>query len=252
MRVLGHRGARMTAPENTVEAFKAALALGADGVELDVRRTADGVLVCFHDAGLERTTDGTGPLSRRTLAELRLLDAGARFEVHGRWPLRGTGIRIPTLAEALDAMPAARIVNVEVKPFGQGGIPLDVLADEVRRTLAIRPDLDRVLVSSFSRRLAALLAGALGPQRAGLVTTTFVPLGRAVRAAHAAGCGTLVAQAPTFLRPGAAPALARAHALGTRLAAWTVDDPGVARRLAELGVWAVISDRPDVLRAAGC
>lgn len=251
MRVLGHRGARLVAPENTVASFRAALALGADGVELDVRRTADGVPVCFHDAGLERTTDGRGPLARRTLAQLRTLDAGAGFEVDGRRPLRGSGVTIPTLAEALDAVPPAYVVDVEVKPFGQGGVPLDVLAAEVGAVIAARRDQDRVLVSTFSRRLAALLAGRLGPGRSGLVTTALVPLGRAVQAARAAGCGTLVARAAAFLRPGAAAAADRAHSSGIRLAAWTVDDPKVARRLAEMGVWAVISDRPDALRAAG-
>src|ERR687886_814872 len=79
LRILGHRGARLAAPENTLPAFRAALAEGADGVELDVRQTADHVLVCLHDAGLGRTTDGRGPVRERTLAEVKALDAAASF-----------------------------------------------------------------------------------------------------------------------------------------------------------------------------
>ncbi len=78
--VLAHRGAAAAHRQNTLEAFAAARASGADGVELDVRRSADGVLVCLHDADLERTTDAEGPVGRRTVAELREVDAGSRFE----------------------------------------------------------------------------------------------------------------------------------------------------------------------------
>src|SRR6266542_4141471 len=103
-RILGHRGARLLAPENTVPGFRAAITDGADGVELDVRRTADQALVCLHDAGLGRTTDGRGPVREHTLAEIRRLDAGGWFSREG--PRGGNGcVRVPTLSEALDALP---------------------------------------------------------------------------------------------------------------------------------------------------
>src|SRR6266542_953186 len=79
-RILGHRGARLLAPENTLPGFRAAISEGADGVELDVRRTADQVLVCLHDAGLGRTTNGRGPVREHTLAEVRRLDAGGSLQ----------------------------------------------------------------------------------------------------------------------------------------------------------------------------
>ncbi|MGZ5241412.1 MAG: glycerophosphodiester phosphodiesterase family protein, partial [Caldimonas sp.] len=77
--VVGHRGNRARAPENTLESFREAVALGADAVEFDLRVSRDGALVVIHDETLERTTDGSGPVALRTVAELKRLDAGARF-----------------------------------------------------------------------------------------------------------------------------------------------------------------------------
>jgi glycerophosphoryl diester phosphodiesterase len=251
VRILGHRGARLIAPENTLEAFRAALAEGADGVELDVRRSLDGKLVCLHDPDLERTTDGTGPACRRTLAELKELDAGARFSAAGRYPFRGAGVRIPTLTEALDAIPPPHLVDIEVKPYGQGTSSPARISAELWAALADRDDLDRVVVSSFSRRLAGLLAATLDGVRVALVTPRLVPLGQAARLAEASGCRVLAAQAPAFLGPRAWLAAERAVAAGMTLMAWTVNDPGVARRLGQLGVSVIISDRPGQVRAAG-
>src|SRR5262249_57618291 len=98
--VAAHRGAAGRAPENTRASFQLAWELGADMVELDVRLTADGHPVTLHDATLDRTTDGAGPVAARTLAEIRTLDAGTRF---------GTafaGERVPTLREALETIPS--------------------------------------------------------------------------------------------------------------------------------------------------
>jgi len=253
VRVLGHRGARLDAPENTLASFQAALDQGADGVELDVRRSADGTLVCLHDADLERTTDASGPVGRRTVAELRAVDAGSRFERDGTFPFRGAGVRVPTLAEALAAVPAPGLVDIEVKAGGGRAVhpehEEELLAEALRAELDGRPDRARLLVSTFSRRLAALLAPAVAPVPVALVTTTLVPLGRALRAARSAGCAALAAQAPAYLAPGARAAAARAVADGVLLMAWTVDDPGLAARLEGLGVSVLISDRPGALRA---
>src|SRR5262249_841934 len=77
--VVGHRGTRVHAPENTIPAFLKAIELGADLLEMDVRETRDGVLVIMHDADVARTTDGSGAVSGHTLAELKQLDAGSWF-----------------------------------------------------------------------------------------------------------------------------------------------------------------------------
>ncbi|HEU4464788.1 MAG TPA: glycerophosphodiester phosphodiesterase family protein, partial [Gemmatimonadota bacterium] len=82
-RKFAHRGASGTHPENTMEAFRAAIERGAEGFELDVHRSADGHVVVFHDDMLERTTNGSGPIRERSLADLRELDAGFRFSPDG-------------------------------------------------------------------------------------------------------------------------------------------------------------------------
>src|SRR5262245_22664838 len=94
MVVLAHRGARLTAPENTIVAFRAAIDAGADGIELDIRRTADGALVCLHDADVRRTTNGSGPVARQTLSQIQALDAAATFRSGRSTPFAGRGIAI--------------------------------------------------------------------------------------------------------------------------------------------------------------
>lgn len=248
MRILGHRGARLVAPENTVAAYRAALAEGADGVELDVRLTADRALVCLHDATLGRTTSGRGRVRERTLAEVRALDAGALFAANGSFPYRGRGLRVPTLTEALDAVPPPALVDIEVKAPPNHRGELGALVEALAAALDGRQDRDRLRVTSFSRKLVALAVRALPDLRVGLVTSAIVPLGMALSASERLGCSVLAAQSPTFFAPKASVAVARAQAAGIELVAWTVDEAAVARRLADLGVDAVVTDRPGALR----
>jgi glycerophosphoryl diester phosphodiesterase len=252
-RILGHRGARLLAPENTLPGFRAALAEGADGVELDVRRTADQALVCLHDAGLGRTTNGRGPVREHTLAEIRRLDAGARHGRNGHRRAVAPGrarVGVPTLAEALDGLPRAALVDVEVKCRGAGPDGPARVAQLLAEALAGRPDRDRLLVSSFSRKLVAAAVPALGGIPVGLVSSALVPLGRALRGAELCGCSLLAAQASAYFGPKAKLVASRALEAGFELLAWTVDDPETARRLADLGVGVIVSDRPGELRRA--
>jgi len=102
---MGHRGARAEAPENTLMAFERALNIGADMVELDLRETEDGHLVCLHDPDVSSTTNGTGLVSQLTLDEIRSLDAGESQ-------------RVPLLEEALDFARGRIGVNIDVKVHG--------------------------------------------------------------------------------------------------------------------------------------
>lgn len=107
--IYGHRGASGHAPENTLEAFRLAMDMGADGFELDVHMSRDGELVVIHDESVDRTTDGTGLVKDLTLAHLKALDASNHME-------RYKGARIPTLAEVYDLIrDTNHIVNVEIK-----------------------------------------------------------------------------------------------------------------------------------------
>ncbi len=107
--VAAHRGASRSQPENTVAALRAAAALGAHQVEFDVRRAADGAIVLMHDESVDRTTDGSGLVAELPLAELRRLDAGRH-----RGP-EFAGERVPTLDEALEALPRDLWINVQIK-----------------------------------------------------------------------------------------------------------------------------------------
>src|SRR5512144_1621777 len=99
--VFAHRGGCDLGPENTIAAFDIGMSTGADGLELDVHLSADGVVVVHHDKTLDRTTNGSGPIATRTADELARLDAGYRFERGGAYPFRGRGIGVPTLGEVL-------------------------------------------------------------------------------------------------------------------------------------------------------
>jgi glycerophosphoryl diester phosphodiesterase len=150
---MAHRGNRVACPENTLAAFRRALGDGADLLETDLWVAADGPFVCIHDATLERTTDGTGPVEARTLAELKRLSAS-----FGRYGFAAE--RIPTLAEVAALLPPDRGLALELKSDR-------FLDPEVGRRLgeelAAIGVLERCVVLSFSRaRLDAVRAAAPG------------------------------------------------------------------------------------------
>ncbi len=121
--IIGHRGASEVAPENTMAAFNTALELGADGFEFDVQLTSDGHAVVIHDANLDRTTNGSGPVFEASLDEVRSLDAGSWFG-----PGFG-GAQVPLLDEVL-ALPAA-VFELEIKSWGRAVV--DAVLESVER-----------------------------------------------------------------------------------------------------------------------
>lgn len=195
-------------------------------------------------------------MREHTLAEIRRLDAGARHGPGGRNGHRRAvhpgvpWVGVPTLAEALDGLPPGALVDVEVKCRGEGPDGPAQVAELLAEILAGRPDRARLLVSSFSRKLVAAAVPALGGIHVGLVSSALVPLGRALRAAELCGCSLLAAQASAYFGPKAKLTASRAVDAGFQLLAWTVDDPETARRLADLGVELIVSDRPGELRRA--
>lgn len=249
VQVIAHRGGSHLRPENTLQAFAHALELGADILETDVRATADGEIVCLHDATVERTTDGAGPVASLTLAELRRLDAGYRWSQDGvSYPFRGKGITVPSLAEVLRALPRARLV-VEMKPAEPAFA--ESLCALIRRQGAAR----RVLVASFAhepmrafRAACPEVATSLSAREAGV----FHALYRwGLAALYPAPAPAL--QIPARLRDTelATPELlASARGRNFRVHVWTVNDEERMVRLARLGVHGIMTDRPDQLLRA--
>ncbi len=217
--------------ENTMAAFERAVALGFRYVETDVRVSADGVLVAFHDVALDRLADRRGEVARLTWPEL------ARARIGGQ--------PIPRLAEVLATWPELRL-NVDPKVDAA----VAPLVDLVRRSGA----LDRVCVGSFSDARVAAVRAALGP---GLCTA----LGpRAVRRLRLIACGLPVRDAPLpgdcvqipvryrGVRLVEPRLLAAAHARGLPVHVWTVDDRSEMHGLLDLGVDGLMTDEPATLR----
>ena len=139
--IIAHRGDLETAPENTLPAFRRALAGGADGVELDVRLTRDGQLVVFHDRSLDRTSNGTGPVDHYTLAEVRSLDVGSWFSPAFK------GESAPTLDEVFEVLPKDYLINVEMKVIIKG---MKLIADRVAEIIRRHQRQKSCLVASFN------------------------------------------------------------------------------------------------------
>ena len=136
--VFAHRGGCALGPENTLAAFDLGLTAGADGLELDVHLSADGVPVVHHDATLDRTTSASGPIAARTAKELGDVDAGCHFADGDAFPFRDRGIGVPTLAEVLRRYQDVRIiVEMKVDSTAMG----EAMARDVRRAGAAALDL---------------------------------------------------------------------------------------------------------------
>ncbi|HWS47308.1 MAG TPA: glycerophosphodiester phosphodiesterase [Acidimicrobiia bacterium] len=225
--ILAHRGASRRARENTLAAFALARELGADGVELDVRRTADHVLVVHHDPHI----DGFGLLAAEPFAALRALHPD-----------------VPTLPEALAECAGLR-VNVEIKclPWERDADSADhrVVRDTTGVVRELAPD---AIVSSFDLGTVDACR-ELAPE----LDTAWLTSGQEV----AAGAEVARAHGHAWINPDRLSALrtspeiiGRVRHSGLQVGVWTVDDPHEARQLARAGVDALITNVPDVVSGA--
>jgi glycerophosphoryl diester phosphodiesterase len=241
--VFAHRGGCDLGPENTIAAFDLGMATGADGLELDVHLSADGVVVVHHDKTLDRTTNASGPVAARTADELARVDAGYRFQRDGVFPFRGQGIGVPRLADVLRRFAGVPII-IEIKVYtaAMG----EAVAAEVRRSHA----LESVCIAGFGLPSAGAARAALpGVPASASQPEVRLALYRSwlrwpVRVApyHTyqvpeIAAGTRIVS-PRFIR--------YAHRAGFKVQVWTVDDEADMRRLLEWGVDGLISNRPDV------
>lgn len=222
MLVFGHRGSSGSDPENTLRAFRQAIAAGADGVELDVHATADGVPVVIHDSDVSRTTNGTGEVAAMTLAELRQLDAG-----HGEL--------VPTLDEVVSLLAGTLTIDLEIKQPGVEAQTLEVLA---------RYRTAEWFISCFDWE-SLLEVRRLSP------TASLWPLANVAD-------DDLFDIAAKLGSPGVAllhesydaAAAARFQQAGLAVGVWTVNDPDEGRRVRDLGATILMTDYPERMRAA--
>ncbi len=232
----GHRGARAYAPMNTLPSFEMVALMGAHGVEFDVRRSKDGVLVILHDATIDGTSNGNGAVDALTFAELHELDFGAWMGE------QYAGTQIPTLDEVFELIGQRLLMNVEIKSehLSGGGIEAQVGETIARHNLG-----QRILVSSFNPLTVRRCARVMPDILRGLLVESETPFERARL------LNTLKIQALHPYFPYIDEAyMAQAQARGLAVNTWTVNDPADAMRLRDLGVGAVITDRPDVILEA--
>lgn len=242
--VFAHRGGRDLGPENTIDAFDRGLAAGADGLELDVHLSADGIPVVHHDADLDRCTNHQGPIAALTAAALCDLDAAWSFDERAGFPLRGRGIGVPPLADVLERYPDAAVV-IEIKAASAGA------ARAVVRTIHDARAVDRVCVGSFSQ-LALDAVRALDPAIA-----TSASSDESRRALYRSRCGLGIRRRPpyrAFQVPERAGRLTvvspqfigAVHGRDLPIQVWTVNEEADMRRLLDWGVDGLITDRPDL------
>ena len=246
--VIAHRGGRQLRPENTLIAFRNAVELGVDALELDVHGTRDGTLVVIHDGTVDRTTNGTGAVSDLTIEEIMALDAGYNWpdkEDSADHPYRGTGVTIPTLEEVLAAFPDTPMV-IEIKqadpPIGETlGLMLRK-HDRARNTIvaSFHPE----VMEEFRRTFPEFATSGADPEIRRFFVLNKLFLGRLFQPVMDAfqvpeQFGKLKVITPRFVRV--------AQSRGIAIHVWTVNELEDMGRMVSAGVDGIITDRPDRL-----
>ncbi len=275
VRLLAHRGSSARYPEHTRAAYQQALDDGADGIETDVRLTADDRLVCWHDATVDRTTNGSGRVDQMTLEQIKALDAAYWFvpgcgTCHGRagsaYTLRGyaTGarklkgkmkkrftpndFRIPTLREVLETFPDD-LINIEIKGTAPQTVPYERELAALLREYGRGSD---TIVVSFTdnateafKVFAPAVSTAVGTAQAGAFWASAQgPLPGAPNPRHHALQVPIELEGITVVTPEF---VQRAHANGFAVHVWTINDRADMEWLIDIGVDGIMSDVPTLL-----
>lgn len=234
MLIIAHRGASGHAPENTIAAFKKAIALGATFIETDLQLTRDARLVAIHDDTVDRTTNGQGKVHDQTLAVLRRLDAGSWFGSEY------TGERIPTLEEILEFTKKNDVVfYLEIKPGGSWGGEHALVgalreSGEVARVVVI--SFDPLILTSVRKIEPTLMTGVLYDGQLADPINTAIEVG----ARQIVVRGDLVT--PAMIQ--------QARKKDLQVVCWTINHPAHIRMLVAAGVDGIMSDYPDRLISA--
>jgi len=245
--VMAHRGGAGLWPENTMYGFERAVDLRVDVLETEIQSTADNILVLMHDSTVDRTTNGSGPISAFTLEELKGLDAGYNWSSDGgqTFPFRGSGITVPTLEEVFTALPTVRI-NIDIKQEKPSSLA------SLCKTIRTLDIVDKVMVASFSskvlkafRRVCPEVATSAGT---GEVALFFMMNMVFLGAAYRPSCQAL--QVPEYssgMHVLTKRFVDTAHGLNLEVHAWTINEVNDMKRLLALGVDGIVTDYPDRL-----
>jgi len=231
-KIIGHRGGVAGYPENTLAAFKKAVELGADGVEFDVQLTKDGEIVVIHDEFIDRTMNGSGLVKDHTLAELRALNVGEFFNSEFK------NQKIPTLREVLEIVKDMEIINIELKNH----LSYPNLETKVLKLVDEFKIRDKVIISSFNhyslekikKIQPAIKTGAL------LMAKIINPADYAFKR----GFDALHMQFLTIDQK----TIEKAHFMGMKICAYTVNYSESVIDLLEKGVDMIITDNIEMIQ----
>ena len=245
---VAHRGGAALAPENTLAAFDNALKIGVDMVECDVHLSKDGELIVMHDSDVSRTTDGAGQITQMTLAEIRRLNAAAKFG-SGTWAAQPP----PTLSEVLDLIKDKAGVQIEIKTAA-GNMRYPGIEKQVADSLNVRGMTDKALVISFDFPTLKDVK-AIDPRiKTGALVNAQWMMARMAKSPEQILDEVVQATSADYFLPTSGSvneALVKAtHAKGLKLGTWTVDTTSEMERLAGWGVDAITSNKPDELKRA--
>lgn len=239
---LAHRGSKELWPENTMVAFAGAVEMGYRYLETDVRMTADGVVVAFHDSTLDRTTNATGSLAEWRWEELRHLDAGWHFGEESGYPRRGSGVTIPRLDELFATWPDA-CFNIDLKAPGIEWAVAEVVMRAGRQDSVCIGSFHDRRINRFRRITQGEVATSAGPveaSRAFLASRRGRPMRTRAAALQLPYAVSSRVRVDTTL-------VDAAHAAGVQVHAWTVNEAPDMEQLLDAGVDGIITDRPDIL-----
>lgn len=235
--IMGHRGARGHAPENTLASFEKGIELGATMLELDIHLTLDGQLAVIHDPFMERTTDGSGWVHEMTMAQIQALDAGSWFAPEF------SGERIPTLQQVVDVAKGRAYLNIEVKTGGlkPNSIVYHDIIPRLTDVLLANDLKDQVVVSSFYIPYLVELKQRLPEVRVASVHQRAEAdlISKATDAGFEAVHTTLSVADEAFV--------AQAHGQGVKVRVWTVNDAEDMQHALRLGIDGICTDYPDIL-----
>ncbi|MCB8965327.1 MAG: glycerophosphodiester phosphodiesterase [Ardenticatenaceae bacterium] len=248
--VIAHQGGEELRPSNTMIAFQHAVDLGVDVLEMDIHMTQDGVIVVMHDATVDRTTDGSGAIQEMTFAEIETLDAGYYWtdDDGATYPYRGQGIRVPALAEVLQAFPDMPF-NIEIKQAEPSiVVPFcDLLREYGMAEQVLVPSFDAETIAAMRTTCPEVATSLVRPEVTQFWILNVLGLSAAFRAP---GEAIQVPERSTLPVLGEVQVVTErfvrnAHRHHVAVHVWTIDETDDMARLLDLGVDGLITDRPD-------